>query len=407
MHLSRASGWLDGALGGLVAFAIVGVSNHAIRPAATYRTLELGGTVVAVGLVAASYGAVAMFLAVPIGRAVDRADPRFFFLTGTFSTGLGAAACAFAPGLAWLALGQVLVGSGWVMAAIGFQTMTANRRHSDRDRGFARLAVAASVGQLLGPYLAGVVLDGGLVGIFATRASLAAFLMAAAFAFGGTVIAWFVIPVDVELRSNRSSADGAANQSSIPTLLRRPGVPQALLVGIATLSTVDLSIIYLPVIGEARGIGPSAVGALLAVRAGAGLASRLALPALITRLRRRTLLVGAMLSAAVSLAGIATLGSVVGLGICLAVMGFGLGIATPLTMAWLTQTTPRAERGTVLAVRMSGNRFSQVVVPATFGGVAAVLGPGAIFLVLSAALLMSAAALRTAPLNSRAAAADP
>lgn len=383
----------------LLAFGVASTAIHTSLPTASYRTLELGGTSATVGFVAASYAVVSLFAAMPIGRTVDRHGPGSFFVGGTSVIAAGTIVNAVAPSVVVLGIGQALIGMGYLSTAVSFQTMTANVRHSDRDRGFARLAVATSMGQLVGPMVSGAVLDleVGFLGDGPENSALA-YIVAAVFAGFAVVVARGLGREEGTHRSGKSSPDGAGPMpSSIGVLARRPGVPQALGIGIAVTTSINLLIVYLPVVGEERDIGPGIVGVLLALRAGAGLLSRLTMTTMLQRLGRRVLLMAAMLVAGLSLVGIATLSSPIHLAIAISIVGFCLGLGAPMTMAWLSMQTPRPDRGTVLALRMMGNRLSQVVMPVTSGGLAILLGPGAIFGMLAGFLFAGSAWVRHSP----------
>ena len=111
----------------LILLFAAATAMQAVRPTASYRTLELGGTPAAVGLVTASYGALAAIAAVPCGRLIDRLGPRRFLLGGlavlVASYTLGAAA----PTILTLAGSQALVGLGQISTVLAVQTIIANR----------------------------------------------------------------------------------------------------------------------------------------------------------------------------------------------------------------------------------------------------------------------------------------
>ncbi|MDF5752471.1 hypothetical protein [Spongiactinospora sp. TRM90649] len=68
----------------------------------------------------------------------------------------------------------------------------------------------------------------------------------------------------------------------------------------------------------------------------------------------------------------------------IAVMGFVLGLGQPLTLSWVAGRARPGERGTALALRLTGNRLGQVVLPAA-AGVTSVLGVFALSAVILAA----------------------
>lgn len=351
---------------------------------------------------AASYAVLSAFAAVPLGRAIDRLAPRRFFLAGGLMLGIGAALSAVAPTILLLAAGQAFVGLGQVSAAIALQTMVATWWQDNRDTGFARVGVAASTGQLIGPLLAGAILELQWTHTFGGRGTTAAF----AVGFVLAVVSVLVIRPISEVRAVRpegqETTDADQARTPVRTIVGRNGMPQALIASIAVLTALDLLIAYLPVLGEARGFSPGLVGAFLALRAAAGLLSRLNMARMLTFVSRRRLLFGSMLAASAAMLGIAGIGSPWAVGLFVTVVGYSLGVGSPMTMAWVVSRAPVTGRGTALAVRMTGNRVGQVVVPAAVGGLATLFGPGAVFVAVAATLLASSSWVRTRPLDDHA-----
>jgi hypothetical protein len=81
-------------------------------------------------------------------------------------------------------------------------------------------------------------------------------------------------------------------------------------------------------------------------------------------------------------------------------LGLAIGLTQPMTITWVANQAPRAERGTALAIRLTGNRISLLFVPAVMGAVAGSAGVAAVFWILAAALGFGAFATRTARLDS-------
>jgi MFS family permease len=195
----------------------------------------------------------------------------------------------------------------------------------------------------------------------------------------------------------RGSADAISRRGSVRTILHTRGVPAGIFASIAVLSASDIFTAYMPVIGEQRGIAPGVVGVLLALRAGATMASRIGIGKIVARVGRERLIIVSALSAALSLAAISFVHGVVPLAVLCVVTGIGLGFGQPLSMTLIVQLVPEYARGTALAVRLTGNRIGQVAAPAAAGLVAGGAGARAVFWVLSGLLTSSALAIRSAP----------
>jgi MFS family permease len=172
---------------------------------------------------------------------------------------------------------------------------------------------------------------------------------------------------------------------------------QAMLGGITVVVTGNVLIAYLPAYGEASNLSVEVVGLLLALRAGASMASRLLIRSMRQRVNRRNLLVACLIGPAVALFTVSVFSEVAVLFLAMLVVGFGLGLGQPLTLSWIAGQAPRELRGTAVAVRMAGNRVGQFAVPASLGLLASIAGVAGVFWSLGFLLVFSALLVRTGP----------
>ena len=80
-------------------------------------------------------------------------------------------------------------------------------------------------------------------------------------------------------------------------------------------------------------------------------------------------------------------------------LGLSIGLVQPMTVTWIANRASKGERGTALAVRLTGNRTSLLFVPAVMGAVAGSAGVAAVFWILAVVLGAGAAVSRTARLD--------
>lgn len=384
-----------GELRALVAMSIAMTVVEGVRPTASYRAIELGAGAFEVGLVAGSFAVLAFLSALPLGRAVDRRGEYPFMLMGAGLLVVASLVGLTIPSLITLVVMQTLLGLGHISLSVSMQTFAGNGPGS-RDVRFARLSVAVAVGHFLGPLLAGRVIEGGLPLLPGGGGTLVAL-------GSGAVIGLACLAVLLTGRSQRR--DGGPRRTEavampVLELLRIGGMPRALYVGIVAMTTLDLYVAYLPVVGTERDIRPSVIGSLLATRAAFTVLSRLSMGPLLMTLGRRRLLMGAMGICAVAVSGLALpFIPVPGLFILMAIAGFWGGVGMPMTTAWVADRAPAGARGLALGLRLTGNRVSQVAVPIALGGVAATFGAGSIFLVAGVAFAVASGLVRTAPLD--------
>jgi MFS family permease len=361
---------------------------YVARPMTSYRLLGLGAGPRAVGLVAAAFALVPLFLAIPLGRFADRRGGPLLGAGCAVQTVACLLLAASRTPVA-LAVASAVLGLGHLALALGVQEVIARESADDRhDAHFGLFAAGVSLGQLAGPLIGGLVLaDGGGSRVVATGRAM---LVAAAVAAVATACA----VVADRSRGATSSRVGGGRRGSVRAIVATPGVPAGIFASIAVLSAADIFTAYMPVLGEQRGIGPGAVGVLLAVRAAASMASRVGVGTIVARVGRARLIAASAAAAAVAFAAVTLTSDVVALGVLSAVAGLALGFGQPLSMTLVVQLVPVHARATALAVRLTGNRVGQAAAPAAAGLVAGSAGVASVFWLLSALLVASAVIVR-------------
>jgi MFS family permease len=363
-----------------------------VRVAASYKALELGASALGVGIVGGAFAALSLVAAVPLGVGIDRYGQRRFLIAGTLLL-LAAPVVEFTAGAIWLLIvGQALLGLGQTAQAVAVQTRTANDSDSrlSADERFTRMSVAAGSGQLVGPVLAGIAVGVGGTDGGAGAGTSMAFLLACVAALGA-------LGSGLLARSTGHPPDrqrSGERRSRTLGILRRREFRTALVASIAVLTTLDIMLAYLPLLGEERGIPPQFIGLLLSLQAAAGLTFRVVLPRLLRSLGRRTALAVLLAVSGASMLGIAFASSRWQLVPLVILLGVGLGAGQPLTMSWTAESADVSERGAALAVRVAANRLGQLLVPSMIGALAVSLGSAAVFVSGAAGLILGSVWLR-------------
>jgi MFS family permease len=377
----------------LLAMGIAQAAVYIARPMTSYRLLGLGAGARDVGLVTATFALLPLFLAIPLGRLSDRRGGAPLLVVGCALQTLGCLLLSVAGSALTLAGASVVLGVGHLGLALGVQDVIARESDDEHhDRHFGLLTAGVSLGQLVGPLIGGLLIGGRDTPL--TAATSHALLVAAGIAALATVSAL------IAERSRGGAAPAAleGRRGSVRAIARTRGVPAGIFASIAVLSAADVFTAYMPVLGEQRGIGPRAIGALLALRAAASMASRIGIAGIVRRVGRRRLISLSAAAAAVALGAITFTHDVWALAALTVVAGVGLGFGQPLSMTMVVQLVPEHARATALGLRLTGNRLGQVATPAAAGVVAGSAGAGSVFWLLSAMLVASALAVqRQAP----------
>ncbi|MBE0010042.1 MULTISPECIES: MFS transporter [unclassified Arthrobacter] len=348
-----------------------------VRPTISYQGLEIGIAPAWLGALAATYAAAPLLCALLVGQATDRFGPKKIMVVGTLLMVLSGGVLTFLGGtVTILIVGSVLLGVGHLMAVIGQQAAVAGLARPGRlQDAFGHYTLAGSLGQALGP---------GLIAIFGVGATIpdtgAIFAVATALMAISLVLA-IVLPtprVPVGPKDLRPA--------SWSELLRIKGLVPAITITAIVLAAVDITLIYLPVLGAELGISAGTVGLLLSIRAASSMISRLFLGKLVRLLGSNRLLFFSLIMAALSMALIPLGMPVWGLTVLLVLLGFGLGIGQPVTMAWLAAAAPPGSQGRAMSLRIGGSRLGQIIFPTAAGAVAAGFGASGALWGIAAAL---------------------
>ena len=378
----------------VIAMGTAQTAVYLVRPTTSYRLLGLGGGATAVGLVAASFALVPLFLAIPLGRRADRRHGGRLLLFGCAVQIGGCLLLAAARSALALGVASAVVGVGHLALALGAQAVIARESDDDRhDEHFALLTAGVSIGQLAGPLLGGALL-GHRSGAALVSATTHAMLVAAGIATLATLCA---AVAERDRARHDDEAEVAGDGGRVTAILATRGVPAGIFASVAVLSAADVFTAYMPVLGEQRGIGPAVIGVLLAVRAAASLAVRIGIGSIVRRVGRARLISLSAAAAAAALVGITLTHHVAVLAVLCVVVGAGLGFGQPLSMTIVVQLVPEYARATALAVRLTGNRVGQVAAPAAAGLVAGNAGASSVFWMMGGILVASGVAITRDP----------
>ena len=376
----------------LVAFLSV-TAIAGTRPTTSYRALDLGADNFQVGLVQSAFSVLPALTAVAVGRWIDRrGEGRTYFL-GLVALSVGGIISALASDLVILALGQAVVGFGTITALISGQAMIASRtRPEDWNKRYGTYAASLSLGQLVGPSLAAAIQE---APAFGPESERVVFVVGALFSLSAG-LATLLIPAGPRPAAAANAETPGGFTSAVRRVLSRPGMFAAMYVSITVSSTIDVLAAYLPIYGTVSMLSVQLVGLLLSVRAAATMVSRFGMDYLLTRLGWRRAMVSCLAVSAAMLALIPTTVSPPLLIAIVTVLGLTIGLVQPMTVTWVANMAARGERGTALAVRLTGNRGSLLFVPAVMGAVAGSAGIAAVFWILAAFLGMGSLVGRNA-----------
>lgn len=363
-----------------------------VRMAAPLQALRAGHDAWSVGLLLALYAAAPVFVSLYAGRMADRHG---YHRPVRVAVALAMAGCVLAlvstllpesVGFRLLCVSAVFAGTGANVGLIVIQRRASHaaRDHTERMRVFSWLGVAPSLSNVIGPVLAGVMIDAGGFRL-AYAALLALPLLSLACARR--------VPREHVAPPARAEAAAAGSLD----LLRVPGMARLLCVNWLLSACWDAHALVVPILGYQYGFSASTIGLILGTFTLAISAVRLVIPLWAHRMRERVVLRTAMLATGAVLAVYPLAHSPWLMGGCAALLGLALGSVQPMIMTTLYHLTPDQRHGESIAMRSMAMNASSTVMPLMFGAAGTALGAAAMFWVVAAAVAAGSWLVRRLP----------
>ena len=362
------------------------------RITTSYAALDLQLSFAWVGVISAAFSIFPVFMAVPLGRFIDRGFDALSVKLGSIALIISGAIFAFAPlGPISLMLGTTFLGVGQIGCMAGHQMIAirAGKTRRGRDAVFGYHMVAIASGQAIGPVIMGWIAGD-------ARVPPVQWLFYVSFGFTlVSLIASLFLPAARRIDQSERKQEPV----SLADLALIRGFLPFIAASIMTITALDLIVVYLPLLGAERDIDAATIGWLMFIRAAGSMLARVLYVPLMELMGRNTLTYLSLLSPAIAFIAIAYPLPVWLLYPALAISGMGLGVAATLTLSGTVDLAPTHARATAMSLRLTGNRIGMVVIPLVASAVATASGAAGVFVILAITLSSSAAGIWTSRRN--------
>jgi MFS family permease len=346
------------------------------RMVASLFAIELGANPFLIGALISVYSVFPLLLAVYTGRIADRFGSRYPMLAGSAIFGLGLLLPFLWPKLATLYVSAALIGIGFVFFNVAVQNLAGGLgTPEERTRNFSTLALGYAAGHMMGPLLAGYVID--------YHGFTAAYLCFAVLS---------LLPVAILAANRRLDATRAAatqDRGSPLELLHNAALRRAIIVSGLMVTGMDLYTFYVPIYGHSIGLPATTIGTILGMFAAATLVVRVVLPWFTRRYGVEAVLSTSMFACAVFFLPFAFLEFVPALLALSFGIGLALGCGQPLTLNMAYNRSPPGRSGEVTGLRLTINNITHIGVPLAAGALGAALGVAPVFWVNATLLATS------------------
>ncbi|MCC6472738.1 MAG: MFS transporter [Burkholderiales bacterium] len=368
--------------------------NHAAKSGASVAVLlaalYLQAPPVVVGTLTALSALLPMLFAVSIGRLNDRFGARLPLFAGAVLFVVSLLFPAVWPGLPALFATAALAGLGATAFAVSSQSVVGLfGRREDRNRNFSWLSIAFSSGGVVGPILAGGIIDrAGHSSAFIVLASLPVF---AAVALASARLA---LPPPRALGAGDGAGGASRRGRRALDLLRDPGLRTVYLLTGLHVSAWEVFSFLVPVYGAGIGLAATSIGIILGSFAAATFFVRILVPLFAGRIPALRLIWLSLVLAGGLFVLFPLSQSVLVLAVLAFFLGMNLGVTQPLAMAVLHESAPAGRAGEAVGLRTAVVNLSVATTPVMYGALGSVFGMLPVFWGLAAALWVALWALR-------------
>ncbi len=344
-----------------------GIITRATNVVLVLYAVEVGASPLTIGFLAAVFSLFPMLLAVPAGRLTDRFGAYWLLIFGAAAAGLAMLLPFFVPGLPAIFIAAALIGLQVVYYNVSLQNLVGLLSTSQtRARNFSNYSVMGTIGDFIGPLIAGFSID--LSGYGNACLYLALFWLApiGMLLFRGNTV-----------RGGEHAAGRAGG--SVRSLLAEPNIGRTLAISSLLNTGNNLYKIYLPVYARSVGLSASSIGTVLAISAVAEFMVQLMLPRLVARFKEEKVLANTLYVAAASLVLIPFFTSVVMLALISFVFGLGMGCSGPVVNMLMFANAPKGRSGEALGLKITVNHLTKMISPVLFGALGSAFGLSPMF----------------------------
>ncbi|MDB5753937.1 MAG: transporter [Massilia sp.] len=338
--------------------------------------IDLHATPFTIGLLISMYAIFPLLLAVYAGRYSDRVGMRRPIMLGSIGLCAGLLTPTFYPALIALFISAALVGTAHIFCHVAMHNLIgALGGPEQRTANFGTFSLGSAVSGMVGPMLVGFMVD--RAGYVPTYYVLAAITMVP-FLF---LLCWRSFMPPPSAHRTEAASGGVLE------LLKIPKLRNTLLTSGVILTGLDLFNFYMPIHGRSIGLSASAIGVILGMQAAAAFVVRLWMPRMSRKYGEMRVLTWSLLMAGVTFLLFPAFRDPVVLAAISFLLGLALGCGQPLSTILTYNHSPPGRSGEALGMRLTGNKFTQIMVPLVFGSLGSAFGIYPIFW-SSAALLL-------------------
>ena len=350
--------------------------------------LSLHASPLLVGVLTSVSGLLPALFAVKIGQLNDRFGAKKPMLIGASCLILACALPVFWQSFPALFITAIVSGIAATSFSVSSQSAVGLAgRSEDRARHFSWLSIAFSAGGVMGPMIAGALIDrAGHPTTFFVLSLLALPAM--------LTITSGKLELPPPRASGPTAGEGKSRGQFLDLLRNRRMRTVYLLTGLHV-SAWEVFAFLVPVYGSGIGLPATSIGFILGTFSAATFTVRLLMPFFARRFAALTLISASLVLAGILFILFPLTTSVALLAVLAFILGLGLGVTQPLAMAVLHESAPEGRSGEAVGLRTAVVNLSATTTPLIYGALGGALGMTPVFWGIAVAIWISVWVLRT------------
>ncbi len=330
--------------------------------------IELHASPFAIGMLISMYAIFPLMLAVYAGRTSDRFGMRWPLVLGSFGMCGSLLIPTFFPFMPALFVSAALVGIANIFFHVASHNLVGSLGDAHaRTSNFGTFSLGAAISGMIGPMLVGFMVD---------RAgySMSYYALIVISIIPGIFLLCYAGFIPTKIISNEPVRTGGVRE-----LLGIRRLRNTLLTSGVILTGIDLFNFYMPIHGRSIGLTASAIGVIIGMQSAAAFVVRLWMPWMARKYGEMRILTWSLLMAGMTFFLFPAFENPLILAAISFLLGLGLGCGQPLSIILTYNHAPPGRAGEALGLRLTVNKFTQIMVPLIFGSLGSAFGIYPIF----------------------------
>jgi MFS family permease len=339
--------------------------------------IDLHASPFTIGMLISTYAVFPLMMAVYAGRVSDRFGVRRPMVCGSIGLALSLLIPTVFRSVPSLFISAALIGIANIFFHVASHNLTGSLgKPSDRTANFGTFSLGAAISGMIGPMMVGFLVDyWGYVPTYYALSSIAVFPGLFMMVYAG------FIPARIVQKE-------AKQTGRVMDLVKIKLLRNTLYTSGVILTGIDLFNFYMPIHGRAIGLSASVIGVIIGMQAAAAFVVRLWMPWMARKYGEMRILSCSLLIAGLTFFLFPFFNNPQILAAISFLLGLALGCGQPLSIILTYNHSPPGRAGEALGLRLTVNKFTQILVPMIFGSLGGAFGVYPIFMSNAVLLLL-------------------